>query len=106
MKLTIFTFAVILTMFAFAQDSSAQTSRGIGVPYPNATEQWEKEVNKLVAIADTASTCDDARSYVRQLNYIVDGGGSFALARAKTHVEKANKAIADVDRSWGGCKTS
>jgi hypothetical protein len=63
-------------------------------------------VNKLTAIADSPATCDDARAYVKQINYIVNNGGSDPLAIAKNHVEKANKAIAELDKSLGGCNAN
>ena len=103
MKKLIF-FAAILIAIAFnAANSNAQTSRGLGVPFPNTTDSTEREVNKLVAIADTGSDCGDVRAYEKQITYIVNSGGSITLGRGGSHVNKATAAITELNRSLGGC---
>ena len=106
MKKTIYILALLTAFLFCAANADAQTSRGLGVPYPTNPSAMEKEVNKLIAIADIASTCDDARAYVKQLNYVVNNGGALALATAHDYVVKADNAIAELDKSLGGCSTT
>lgn len=77
--------------------------RNLGTPYPNTGNSMEKEVNKLVAIADTAKTCQDGQAFANLITSIVNSGGSVPLAMAKSHVDKSTAAIAELVRILG-CK--
>ncbi len=75
----------------------------IPIPYPNNPSASEKEVNMLIEIANSARTCTDVKSWLRQLNYVAQNA-PVALAQAQTQYKQAERVIIDLDRSLGGCQ--